>query len=73
MKCRCGSQMRRQSQGVWFCVIWFCETGDRFAVTVNSIRSEDIAAQWYTREDYSEEQRIDNDAEVLEEITASRG
>lgn len=43
MRCKCGAQMRRQSQGVFFCT-----TGDRFAVTI--VGHLNSSTQWYSRE-----------------------
>ena len=45
MACRCGAQMRRQSQGVFFCV-----KGDRFAVVVSNVRKGTEDTQWYIRD-----------------------
>ena len=39
MICKCGADMRHQSQGVWF-----CSRGDRFAVVIGQ------QAQWFSAE-----------------------
>lgn len=39
MICKCGADMRHQSQGTWF-----CSRGDRFAVVIGQL------AQWFSAE-----------------------
>ncbi len=46
MKCKCGSDMRVQTQGVWFCI-----RGDYFAVEVLASKDPDApTVQWYKKE-----------------------
>ncbi len=45
MKCKCGSDMRAQTQGVWFCV-----RGDYFAVAILGSKDVDyVTVQWYKK------------------------
>ena len=48
MTCKCGSEMRLQSRGVWFCF-----TGDRFAVRLLGPTADEM--QWYWQEGRSVE------------------
>ena len=62
MICKCGADMRHQSQGVWF-----CSRGDRFAVVIGQ------QAQWFSAEGEPEPYLADTEKRVASNWRVMQG